>query len=220
MHRRRIGPLAVVTTVLAVALGGTGALTLLGDPTNVDGRVSAGPGTAHQAPASPLPTGSASTSASATASTSPSASKTTSKPKPTTGTRTQEASTPEAEVLRLVNVERARLDNCPALRNDTRLARAARDHSKDMAAHNYFGHVSQDGRTFVDRIEDAGYPRNQAAAENIAAGYGSPAAVMNGWMLSEGHKRNILNCGFRALGVGLAYSPGGMPYWTQNFGRQ
>ena len=40
---------------------------------------------------------------------------------------------------------------------------------------------------------------------------------MSAWMNSDGHRKNILNCDARAIGVGLAYD-GGTPVWTQLFG--
>jgi len=123
----------------------------------------------------------------------------------------------EDEVSRLINIERGKECDNP-LRTDERLRTAARNHSADMAKNDYFSHVSLDGRTFVDRIARAGYPRGSAAAENIAAGYGSAKAVVQGWMDSPGHRRNIMSCGSKAVGVGLAYR-GGKPYWTQDFGR-
>ena len=105
------------------------------------------------------------------------------------------------------------------LHADSRLHKAARDFSALMAAKNFFDHVSPDGSTFVDRIARTGYPRDKAAAENIAYGYRDAAAVMKGWMNSAGHRRNILNCSLKAIGVGLAYR-GSTPYWTQDFGWQ
>jgi uncharacterized protein YkwD len=50
-------------------------------------------------------------------------------------------------------------------------------------------------------------------------GYRTPAAVMAGWMDSDGHRANILNCDFEAIGVGLARDSNGTAYWTQVFGR-
>jgi uncharacterized protein YkwD len=138
-------------------------------------------------------------------------------PKPS-ATGTDRITSAENEVLRLVNVERGKA-GCTAVHADSRLHKAARDFSALMAAKNFFDHVSPDGSTFVDRIARAGYPRDQAAAENIAYGYLSAAAVMKGWMNSDGHRRNILNCDIKAIGVGLAYR-GSTPYWTQDFGRQ
>jgi uncharacterized protein YkwD len=82
-----------------------------------------------------------------------------------------------------------------------------------MAANGYFSHTGRDGRSFADRIRAQGYP--SPAAENIARGQRSASAVMQAWLNSAGHRRNILNCSLRAIGVGFA--PGNV--WTQDFGR-
>ncbi|MFD1152438.1 CAP domain-containing protein, partial [Saccharothrix hoggarensis] len=121
----------------------------------------------------------------------------------------------EAKVVELTNAERA-AHGCPALAADDRLAAAARAHSADMAAQDYFDHVSKDGRSFVDRVKAAGYP--QPGAENIAAGQRTPEAVVKGWMDSPGHRANILNCKLKALGAGMARGGSYGVYWTQNFG--
>jgi uncharacterized protein YkwD len=124
----------------------------------------------------------------------------------------------EDEVTALVNRERAAA-GCGPLRTDERLRSAARAHSQDMAANDYFSHTGRNGSSFVDRIAAAGYPRNEAGGENIALGYRTPEDVMDGWMNSAGHRANILNCDFKAIGVGLAQDSSGTPYWTQDFGR-
>jgi uncharacterized protein YkwD len=122
----------------------------------------------------------------------------------------------ELEVLELTNAERAKA-GCAALRGDDKLALAARDHSTDMGVNDYFAHNSQDGTTPWDRIRRAGY--DSPGAENIAAGYTTAAAVMDGWMKSPGHKANILNCNLKALGVGYYKGTKGYgTYWTQDFG--
>ncbi len=56
------------------------------------------------------------------------------------------------------------------------------------------------------------------SAENIAAGYSTPAAVMTGWMNSAGHKADILDCANQALGVGIGHGGRYGTYWTQDFG--
>ena len=119
------------------------------------------------------------------------------------------------EVVRLVNVERARA-GCAAVHVDARLATAARLHSEDMARLDYFSHTSLDGRSPWDRIGAQGYA--YGSAENIAAGYSTPAAVMTGWMDSAGHRANILNCATKALGVGIGHGGHYGIYWTQDFG--
>ena len=122
-----------------------------------------------------------------------------------------------AEVVRLVNLARAAA-GCGALRVDGRLTTAARLHSEDMARRDYFSHTSLDGRSPWDRIEAQGY--QAGSGENIAAGYSTPAAVMDAWMKSTGHRANILSCSSRAIGVGLGHGGSYGTYWTQDFGRE
>jgi uncharacterized protein YkwD len=119
-------------------------------------------------------------------------------------------------VLSLVNSERAKA-GCGSVRASSALQRAAQGHSADMAAHDYFSHTSQDGRTFADRIRAAGYDGG-TIGENIAAGQASASAVMRSWMASSGHRANILNCAYTALGVGYATGGSYGYYWTQDFG--
>jgi streptogrisin C len=121
----------------------------------------------------------------------------------------------EAEVASLVNKQRARA-GCAALKVDARLTKAARAHSQDMAANNFFSHKNRQGRSSAQRVLDAGY-NWQRTGENIAAGHRTPAQVMTAWMNSSGHRANILDCAFKDLGVGVA-SRGSTTFWTQNFG--
>ncbi|MFD6415785.1 sigma-70 family RNA polymerase sigma factor [Streptomyces sp. NPDC060194] len=121
----------------------------------------------------------------------------------------------EEQVVALVNTERGKA-GCAPVTSNSALARAAADHSADMAARDYFSHSSPDGTDPGDRITAAGY-RWSTYGENIARGQQSPASVMEGWMNSPGHRANILNCGFKELGVGVHQAQGG-PWWTQAFG--
>jgi uncharacterized protein YkwD len=133
----------------------------------------------------------------------------------------------EDEVLSLVNARRAAGATCggtsyapaAALGMNARLRSAARLHSQDMAANNYFSHTSQDGRTFDERIRDAGYT-GSSLGENIAAGPSSPQSVVNAWMGSAGHCRNIMNSAYRDAGIGYAYDGGSTyrHYWTMDLG--
>jgi uncharacterized protein YkwD len=119
-------------------------------------------------------------------------------------------------VTELANDERVAAGCEEQLRTDERLRTAARGHSQDMADHDYFSHTGLDGSSPSDRARRAGYPGG--VGENIAAGYRTPEDVMRGWMDSDGHRANLLECEYVAIGVGLAYDAGGRPYWTQNFG--
>lgn len=134
----------------------------------------------------------------------------------------------EDQVLVLVNQRRAAGANCggtiyapaAALSMNANLRNAARDHSTDMAVNNYFSHVSQDGRTFDQRIRTAGYTGAFPLGENIAAGQPTPESVVDAWMGSPGHCANIMSPGFKAIGVGYAFTAGSTyhHYWTQTFG--
>lgn len=94
----------------------------------------------------------------------------------------------------------------------------AQAHTEDQAAHNTMSHTGSDGSNLADRANRAGYVGWSRLGENVAYGYGDVAAVMTGWMNSPGHRANILDARFGHVGVGLAYSSGGTPYWTQDFG--
>jgi len=176
------------------------------------------------APTSPTPSGTAPSTVPAT--TEPTAPATTpaspSAPAPTSPAPTPTpTSAPtgntalEAEVVTIVNTERAKA-GCAALTTDDRLIAAARGHSADMAARGYFSHTTPEGIEFSTRITSAGY-RWSSAGENIAKGQRTAAEVMTSWMNSAGHKANILNCGFKNLGVGVAADAQGSLVWTQDF---
>ncbi len=104
----------------------------------------------------------------------------------------------------------------PLVWNDE-LEVAAMGHALDMANRNYFSHTSKDGRTSEDRISLAGYTfkgfRSFNIGENIAQGQQSIAEVMQGWLKSEGHCKNLMNPGFKEVGVAM-YND----YWVQDFG--
>ncbi|MFF8936752.1 CAP domain-containing protein [Streptomyces paradoxus] len=119
-----------------------------------------------------------------------------------------------AQVLSLVNEERAKVGCSPVAANSA-LAGLAQDYSEDMAARGFFDHTDPSGRTPWDRAEKAGI--SNLGGENIARGQADAAAVMDAWMNSPGHRANILNCDFKTLGVGVEFGSGG-PWWTQNFG--
>ncbi|MEU2751474.1 CAP domain-containing protein [Streptomyces collinus] len=122
---------------------------------------------------------------------------------------------PEAQVLALVNKERATAGCSPVTAND-RLTRAADDYSDVMASSGVMSHTGPDGSTMTTRVEAAGYQWS-TLGENIAQGQADAASVMKSWMNSPGHRANILNCSFKELGVGVHFGDGG-PWWTQNFG--
>jgi uncharacterized protein YkwD len=133
----------------------------------------------------------------------------------------------EDAVLGSVNSARAQA-GCGPLRMNAQLVAAAQGHAQAMAAKNFFSHQGKDGSKLASRIKRAGY-RFCAAAENIAAGQSSPSEVMQAWLGSSGHRKNMLNCGLTETGIAVVYQPDDAPlkgqkyaykyYWVQVFGR-
>ena len=119
------------------------------------------------------------------------------------------------EINRLVNIHRT-THGCTALKVDTALTTAARTHSAWMGQTGTFSHTGRAGSTFITRAKTAGYPT--PSAENIAWGYRTATTVVTGWMNSPGHRKNILNCASKTVGVGAVYAANGTPYYTQDFG--
>ena len=118
----------------------------------------------------------------------------------------------ESEVARLVNEIRVQYGlNTLAL--DAELSRVARYKSQDMRDKNYFDHTSPTYGTPFQMMKSFGISY-KTAGENIAYGYATPQAVINGWMNSSGHRANILNASYTKIGVG--YVADGH-YWTQMF---
>ncbi|MEQ4714986.1 CAP domain-containing protein [Nonomuraea sp. B19D2] len=119
-----------------------------------------------------------------------------------------------AKVVSLTNSARSR-HGCGPLRVDAALTRSARTHSLEMASTRQLGHNSPDGSSPWDRMERAGY--HWGAAENIGAGYSTAEEAVRGWLDSRDHRKNILDCDLKAIGVGVASGSDG-PWWTQDFG--
>lgn len=118
----------------------------------------------------------------------------------------------EREVVRLVNAERAKR-GLNELTYDWQLSRVARYKSQDMRDNNYFSHTSPTYGSPFQMMKNFGISY-RTAGENIAKGQATPAAVVNAWMNSSGHRANILNSSFTHIGVG--YVADGR-YWTQMF---
>ena len=118
----------------------------------------------------------------------------------------------EAEVVRLVNDIRQK-NGLKPLAQDWQLSRVARYKSEDMRKLGYFSHTSPTYGSPFDMMRSFGISY-RSAGENIAKGYKTPEAVVNGWMNSPGHRANILNSTYTHIGVGYVASGN---YWTQMF---
>jgi uncharacterized protein YkwD len=114
-----------------------------------------------------------------------------------------------ATTLCLVNAKR-RAHGVRALRQGTKLARAAKRHSRDMDRHNYFSHNSRSGAGFSTRIARTGWMHGRhhwVVGENLAWGGGTgatPRRIVAMWMASAGHRKNILRKRYHEIGIGVA----------------
>lgn len=120
--------------------------------------------------------------------------------------------TPEA--LFALNRLRAR-----PLRWDHRLAAACLDHAADMASRGFYGHYGSDGSSFAERAR-----RRTRVVTPLyeCIGWGCPDAecIVDGWSKSAaGHKYALVDPEARVVGVAVAYTSGGEPYWTLLTGR-
>lgn len=117
------------------------------------------------------------------------------------------------QVVDLVNSERAKA-GLPALSVNSQAAEAAGVRAGEIA--RSFSHTRPDGRDFSTALKEAGVSYS-SAGENIAYGQKTPQEVMDQWMNSAGHRANILNPNFTAIGVGNYQNGSGTNYWTQLF---
>jgi uncharacterized protein YkwD len=133
----------------------------------------------------------------------------------------------EDQVLAAVNKARAGA-GCSALTVNAKLVAAAKGHAKAMAEQNFFGHASKNGAKFSSRIKAQGY-RFSKVAENIGAGQSAAVGIMQDWMDSAGHRKNILDCALSETGIAVVYQPDDAPlkgqkyamkyYWVEVFAR-
>jgi uncharacterized protein YkwD len=126
----------------------------------------------------------------------------------------------ENDILAMVNAERAKV-GAKALVMEPMRRDVARAHSKDMAVRNFFDHYNPDGKSPFDRMKAVGISYT-TAGENIAYNTypldRAAKAAMDGWMNSDGHRKNIQNAKYGRTGIGVYRNPSnGKVYLTQVF---
>jgi uncharacterized protein YkwD len=126
----------------------------------------------------------------------------------------------EARIFDLINAERQR-QGLPALVYNAQLDRMAKIQAANMAYFQKMAHTIPESQlpTLGDRARYAGYPFGRLA-ENVALGYPNAETVVQGWMNSSGHRRNILDGTVEETGIGIARSSAGGLYYCQVFGRR
>lgn len=117
------------------------------------------------------------------------------------------------EIFTLVNQHRAKLGLRPLKMYEPISAEAAK-HSKNMASGRVaFGHGGFEKRynKLTSAIKNA-----NSMAENVAYSTGSPESVVDNWLHSAGHKKNIEG-DYTLTGIGIARGSDGQVYYTQIF---
>jgi uncharacterized protein YkwD len=122
----------------------------------------------------------------------------------------------EAEFHDQVNaVRKAR--HLIALRRLPEIDRIARAHSRDMANRRYLSHVTPEGRNPVDRLHAGGVSGFTLAAENagMTSRQDPNHEILQGWLHSDDHRRNLYAPPFNATGIGVVQASDGSFYYTQ-----
>jgi uncharacterized protein YkwD len=116
------------------------------------------------------------------------------------------------EVLRLVNVERAKVGAKP-LKFAQDLAASAFVRATELPTK--FSHTRPNGTKCFTAMPQRGH----VLGENLAGGQTSPKQVVQAWMDSETHRANMLSKKFTELGVVYYYQPNSKykHYWVQHF---
>lgn len=145
---------------------------------------------------------------------------------PSSDEQTCQPTASEQLMLDLVNAARAQTRDCGGqtfsatseLKWNCNLVTAADTHTRDMASNNFFSHTGSDGLSVSNRVTATGY-RWRAVGENIAAGQPTEEVVMQDWIDSPGHCKNIMNPTYEDFGSAVIFTDQAdfSSYWTQVF---
>lgn len=122
-----------------------------------------------------------------------------------------------ASVIKLTNAERVKV-GARAVTENERLVLIAQEMAEDLAKCGKLSHIDSRGRELGKRVDDGGY-KWSTIGENVAYGYSSPEAVVNGWVKSPGHYQNLSNADYTEIGVGITQDAKGRVFWVQVFAR-
>ncbi|HXD29479.1 MAG TPA: CAP domain-containing protein [Pyrinomonadaceae bacterium] len=134
-------------------------------------------------------------------------------------TSLSEANDIERRAFESTNVARVKNGLAPLVW-DAALWQVARTHSQNMVRGGYFSHETPDGVRLRDRVRAVGIAHFRVLGENIAynQGYDDPGGfAVERWMISAGHRANILSNEFEQSAVGSFVAPDGTVYLTQVF---
>lgn len=93
--------------------------------------------------------------------------------------------------------------NLPPLRANPVLTRAAQLKAEDMLKKGYFAHQSPEGKSPWDWLIKEGY-YYLVAGENLALDFNQAEDVVEAWLSSPSHRKNLLNSEYQEIGIGIA----------------
>lgn len=117
------------------------------------------------------------------------------------------------QVLKLVNAERVK-GGLQELTMSSALTAPANKRAQEIKTK--FSHTRPNGTQWSTVLDEYGVSV-RTAGENLAYGYNTPEAVVEGWMNSPGHRANIMNGNFNKIGIGVYTDSNGTVYCTQLF---
>ncbi|WP_313133523.1 CAP domain-containing protein [Anaerocolumna sp.] len=118
-----------------------------------------------------------------------------------------------SQVLKLVNIERTK-GGLQELTMSSTLTAPANKRAQEIKTQ--FSHTRPNGTQWSTVLDEYGISV-RTAGENLAYGYNTPEAVVQGWMNSPGHRANIMNGNFNQIGIGVYKDSNGTVYCTQLF---
>jgi len=134
--------------------------------------------------------------------------------------RSAQSASAQSDLISLINAYRS-ANGLQQVSANGALTAAATWMASDMAANNYIGHVSSDGRSPTQRMSAFGYPATSMyTGEDLGAGFGTASAVLAGWQASAAHNAVLLNPNYDAVGIGLVYNANSTYkwYWAADLG--
>lgn len=100
-----------------------------------------------------------------------------------------------------------------ALTWNNQLEYSALLHARDMKQHNFFGHISKEGKDVGTRTEAIGY-KWLVIGENLGEGQRTFDEVLYDWIKSPSHCEMLMNPKVTEMGV-AKYDR----FWVQHFGK-
>lgn len=128
--------------------------------------------------------------------------------------KNQEAATTETQILQLVNTHRESIGKLALITNSL-AASLAKDHTLFMIDQGEISHDNSEERGLRLINEE----KANKIGENVAYKYKTAQEVMDAWLNSSGHKKNIEG-DFTHVGISAIKSDSGQLYYTQVFFRK